>query len=189
MPRDIKVIKKASEAQPGNDLEISTQNDGLTVGLKEANDFIGGELKKKIKSQYAGKSIKFKSIDYTSKGDDESMEVILDDGSKIMVKKDDILPPRLSERELNEIGVYNSETDTANNPKTGENKPDELTGFVEKLINSVDSVSAALEEIKATMEDNSNLSTEVINGCISSLQQYVKSLHDEQESSAQANPS
>lgn len=106
-----------------------------------------------------------------------------------MVKKDDILPPRLSEEELNEIGVYNSETDSSNNPKTGENTPDELTGFVEKLIDSVSNVSAALSEIKATMEENSNLSTELINGCIDSLQQYVKSLQDEQETSAQANPS
>lgn len=136
-PRDIKVIKKASESQPGNDLEIETQGDGGTVGIKEANFSFG---KKKV------------------------------------------------DAELNEIGVYKSEKDTENNPKTGENTPDELTGIVEKLKDTVTQVITALGEMKSTVEENSNLSTEPIGNCIDELTAYVNSLQAEMDKTSGLNP-
>jgi len=87
---------------------------------------------------------------------------------------------------LNETGVYNSETDKENNPKTGENKPDELTGMVSKLMDSVAGVIGSLEDIKDMVEENSSLSYTALETCIAELQSYVKSLQDESDISAQA---
>jgi hypothetical protein len=87
---------------------------------------------------------------------------------------------------LNETGVYNSETDKENNPKTDENKPDELTGMVSKLMDSVAGVIGSLEDIKDMVEENSSLSYTALETCIAELQSYVKSLEDESDISAQA---
>ena len=89
--------------------------------------------------------------------------------------------------ELNEVGVYNSENDIAANPKTAENKPDELTGFLAGLTDSVNGIIGELAELKKTVEENSKLSFDSLNVCIAELQSYVKSLDDESEISAAAN--
>lgn len=127
-----------------------------------------------------------KAVDYTSKGDEDLVDIIVD-GSKTQIKKKFIEDPKLSETELNEIGVYNSENDIAANPKTGENKPDELTGFVTKLTDSVNGIIGSLVELKAAVEENSKLSFDSLDVCIAELQSYVKSLDEEAEISSQTN--
>jgi len=181
-PSDIKVIKKASEAQPGNDLEITTQGDGATVGISEAIGFVKGIVSKDSGSDLAGQTVMVKAVDYTSKGDEDMIEISVDNKKEKIKKKyiTDII-------KLNEIGVYNTETDTNNNPKTKENIPDELTGFVENLIDSVNHVVASLSEIKKLVNENSSLSSEAIDKCVAELQSYSKSLSEESEVSASAN--
>lgn len=120
-----------------------------------------------------------KAVDYTSKGDEDEIEIMIDGTRKSRVKKKHL--------ELNEVGVYNSENDIANNPKTGDNKPDELTGFLASLTDSVNGIIGELTELKKTVEENSKLSFDSLNVCIAELQSYVKSLDDESEVSASAN--
>jgi len=120
-----------------------------------------------------------KAVDYTSKGDEDDIEIMIDGTRKSSVKKKHL--------ELNEVGVYNSENDIANNPKTGDNKPDELTGFLAGLTDSVNGIIGELEELKKTVEENSKLSFDSLNVCIAELQSYVKSLDDESEISVSAN--
>ena len=91
--------------------------------------------------------------------------------------------------ELKEYGVYNSETDLSANPKTGENKPDELTGFISKLTDSVKSIIGDMEELKKQVEDESNLSFDSLDVCIGELTSYLESLDQESDVSSSANPS
>jgi hypothetical protein len=194
-PNQIKVTKKASEAQPGNDLELNTQGDGATVGIREAVGFVQGSVKKNYNGPEAGASIMFSAEDYTSKGDDDMIDIVID-GKKSQMKKRDIEDPRLStakdvtesRKNLDEVGVYNSENDIAANPKTKENKPDELTGFVSQLTDSVNGIIGDLTELKKTVEENSELSFDSLDVCIAELQSYVKSLDEESEVSSQSNP-
>lgn len=194
-PNQIKVTKKASEAQPGNDLEINTQGDGATVGIREAVGFVQGSVKKNYNGSEAGASIMFSAEDYTSSGDDDMIEIVIN-GKKSQMKKRDIEDPRLStakdvtesRKNLDEVGVYNSENDIAANPKTKENKPDELTGFVSQLTDSVNGIIGDLTELKTTVEENSELSFDSLLVCIAELQSYVKSLDEESEVSSQSNP-
>lgn len=131
-------------------------------------------------TQLASKPCLVKSIDYTSKGDADKIEIMIGE-QKFMIEKKFV-----TDVKLNETGVYNSETDKENNPKTGENKPDELTGMVSKLIDSVAGVIGSLEDIKDMVEENSSLSYTALETCIAELQSYVKSLEDESDVSAQA---
>lgn len=194
-PNQIKVTKKASEAQPGNDLEINTQGDGATVGIREAVGFVQGSVKKNYNGSEAGASIMFSAEGYTSSGDDDMIEIVIN-GKKSQIKKRDIEDPRLStakdvtesRKNLDEVGVYNSENDIAANPKTKENKPDELTGFVSQLTDSVNGIIGDLTELKTTVEENSELSFDSLLVCIAELQSYVKSLDEESEVSSQSNP-
>ena len=191
-PNQIKVTKKASEAQPGNDLEINTQGDGATVGIREAIGFVKGSIKKNYSGPEAKASIMFSAEDYTSKGDDDMVAVIIN-GKKSQMKKRDIEDPRLSAAKdvtenLDEVGVYNSENDIAANPKTKENKPDELTGFVSQLTDSVNAIISDLTELKMTVEENSELSFDSLSVCIAELQSYAKSLGEEADISSQSNP-
>ena len=91
--------------------------------------------------------------------------------------------------ELKEYGVYNSETDLSANPKTGENKPDELTGFISKLIDSVKGIIGDIAELKKQVEDESNLSFDSLDVCVGELQSYLKSLEQEGDISTTATPS
>lgn len=127
-----------------------------------------------------------KAVDYTSKGEEELIDIIVD-GTKTQIQKKFIEDPKLSERELNEVGVYNSENDIFSNPKTGENKPDELTGFASKLIDSVNEIIGNLTELKTSVEENSKLSFDSLGVCIAELQSYVKSLDEELKLSSQSN--
>jgi hypothetical protein len=90
---------------------------------------------------------------------------------------------------LNEVGVYNSENDITNNPKTGENKPDELTGFLAGLTDSVNGIIGELVELRKSVEENSSLSFDSLDVCVAELQSYVKSLDDESEISSASNVS
>jgi len=103
--------------------------------------------------------------------------------NKIKVLKKYIEIPKLIE-----YGVYNSETDIKANPKSGENKPDELTGFISKLTDSVKSIIGDLKDLKKSVEENSKLSYDSIDICMSELQSYLQSLEVEAGESAAANP-
>jgi hypothetical protein len=103
-------------------------------------------------------------------------------------KKIKVLKKFIEIPKLIEYGVYNSETDTQTNPKTKENKPDELTGFMAGLTDSVKHAISSLAELKETVEKNSKLSYDSLDICIAELQSYVQSLETESEESAQSNP-
>jgi hypothetical protein len=127
-----------------------------------------------------------KAVDYTSKGDDDLIDIVVND-VKTKIQKKFIDDPKLTEKELFEIGVYNSENDISANPKTGENKPDELTGFTSALTDSLNSIISSLSELKASVEKNSKLSCDSFNICIDELQSYVNTLDSESEISSQSN--
>jgi hypothetical protein len=103
-------------------------------------------------------------------------------------KKVKVLKKYVEIPKLIEYGVYNSETDTQSNPKTGENKPDQLTGFVSGLSDSVKAIISDITELKKTVEENSELSFDSLDICVSELTSYLKSLDTESEVSASANP-
>ena len=103
-------------------------------------------------------------------------------------KKVKILKKYIEIPKLIEYGVYNSETDTQSNPKTKENKPDELTGFISGLTDSVKNIISDIVELKKTVEENSELSFDSLDICASELTSYLKSLDTESEVSASGNP-
>jgi hypothetical protein len=102
-------------------------------------------------------------------------------------KKIKVLKKFIEIPKLIEYGVYNSETDTQTNPKTKENKPDELTGFMAGLTDSVKHAISSLAELKETVEKNSKLSYDSLDICIAELQSYAQSLEAESEESAASN--
>lgn len=102
-------------------------------------------------------------------------------------KKIKVLKKYIEIPKLIEYGVYNSETDTQTNPKTGENKPDELTGFMSGLTDSVKQVISSLTELKETVEKNSKLSYDSLDICVAELQSYVQSLEIESAESVASN--
>jgi hypothetical protein len=82
-------------------------------------------------------------------------------------------------KELNEYGVYNSETDINNNPKSGENKPGELVSFFGKVIERLNGIKDQLSEVKDMIKDNDSISPKSVESCIAEIETYVKSLEDE----------
>ena len=126
-----------------------------------------------------------KAIDFTSGGDEDEVEVMVSGDKKFKVKKKYIA----GVQELKEYGVYNSETDIGANPKSGENKPDELTGFIAKLTDSVQGLIGDITELKNLVDENSSISFDSLDVCIGELQSYLKSLEQEAEVSGSASPS
>jgi hypothetical protein len=82
-------------------------------------------------------------------------------------------------KELNEYGVYNSETDINNNPKSGENKPGEMVSFFGKVIERLNGVKEQLTEIKDMIKENDSISPKSVETCIAEIDTYIKSLEDE----------
>lgn len=119
------------------------------------------------------------ALDFTSKGDDQDVEVLIDGSQKIMIKKKLLTDVLVENVELNEYGVYNSENDINNNVKTKENEPSNTESFIHSLIDSTKTIVGTLAGVKETIEENSKLSFESINICIAELQTYIKSLEDE----------
>jgi hypothetical protein len=129
-----------------------------------------------------------KAIDYTSKGDDDDISILLGGTKSTKIKKKFLTNVLVEKRKLNEVGVYNSETDIKQNPKTDDNTPDELTGFLSSLRESIEHVLSSLNDIKSSVMDNSDLSYDSLDICMSELKSYLKSLSDESEVSASSNP-
>lgn len=124
-----------------------------------------------------------KAVDYTSGGDNDDIEVMIGGTKKAKVKKkfiEDVV-------ELNEYGVYNSETDTKSNVKTGENEISDSQAFIDGLCDSVKHVIASLTEMKKTVEENSKLSFDSLDICVAELTTYCTSLEDEAANIGSAN--
>lgn len=106
------------------------------------------------------------------------MEVILPGKKSVSVKKSDV--------KLFEAGVYNSETDINNNPKTDENKPDETTEKLQSILDLVDGTIAHLQELKSAVDEGTSLSSESLEKCITELTTYKQNLQSESEYSQKA---
>jgi len=103
------------------------------------------------------------------------------DPTKIVSQFDGMSVAIEEKKELNEYGVYNSETDINNNPKTGENKPAELTAFFGKVIERLKDITTQLAEVNDMIKENDSISPKSIEICVAELETYVKSLEDESE--------
>jgi hypothetical protein len=96
------------------------------------------------------------------------------------VKKSDV--------KLFEAGVYNSETDINNNPKTDENTPDDITGKMDNFLFHVESAIGQLQELKTMIEETSSISADSIETCIAELTNYRNNLEKEKTHSKAASP-
>ena len=121
-----------------------------------------------------------KALDFTSKGDNEEVDVMHGD-TRLKIKKNLVEPT-----ELFETGVYNSETDVNSNPKTGENTPDKVGAVIDRLTERITEIVTSLEELQLFVKDNSALSHDSLDKCISELSSYVKALEDETKEGASA---
>jgi hypothetical protein len=98
-----------------------------------------------------------KAIDYTSRGDNEDVEILYVGGKKTRIKKRFLEPLEVFEnKNLSETGVYNSETDIHANPKTGENKPDKNTGLLAAIADKVTEILYGLDDLRTFIKDNSD---------------------------------
>jgi hypothetical protein len=130
-----------------------------------------------------------RATDYTTKGDDEDIEIMVGGADTTKIKKKYLTQVLVEKkRELNEYGVYNSENDVNNNVKTGENEPSDEQGFIMKLTDSVKHVIGSLEEIRATVRDESKVSFDSIDVAVAELRSYVQSLEEEGEIMASTSP-
>jgi hypothetical protein len=136
----------------------------------------------------AGNEVMVKAIDYTTKGDNDNIEVMVGGSTKKEIQKKYLTNVLVEGRELNEYGVYNSENDVNNNVKTKENEPSDEQGFIVKLADSVKHVIGSLTEIKGTVRDESKLSFDPLDVAIAELTSYVQSLEEEGEVIASATP-
>ena len=165
-------------AQPGNDLELITQVDGASVGVKEAKEYVSGKLKANAAitgvNIAAGDPVQINALDFTKGGDETEVRIIINGNTTIKVKKN-LLEPT----ELFETGVYNSEMDVNSNPKTAENTPDKVGAVVDRLTERIKEITSTLDELVLFVKDNSSLSHESLDKCINELSSYVKALEDE----------
>jgi hypothetical protein len=102
-------------------------------------------------------------------------------GKLASVKKADV--------KLFEAGVYNSQTDMENNPKTGENKPDDVTGGIDMALDGIENAIANLAELKVSIEESTSFSAETIDKCIAELTSYKTHLSQEKSHSTSASVS
>jgi len=126
-----------------------------------------------------GQPVMIKAIDFTSKSDTDDVLIRLENGKETTVQKKYVEPV-----ELFETGVYNSEMDVNNNPKTDENTPDKVGAVVDRLTERIKEITFSLEELVLFVKDNSSLSHDSLDKCISELTSYVKSLEDESKQAA-----
>lgn len=122
-----------------------------------------------------------KALDFTKKGEDEDIDILYAGGKAMTIKKKFLEPT-----ELFEYGVYNSETDANSNPKTGENKPDMAGAVVTRVTERLKEIAHSLDELRVFIKDNSALSHDSLDKCISEITSYVKSLDNENQEAASA---
>lgn len=175
-------LHKKHRAKPGNAVEINSQADGGTVAIEEKNEegYVKAELTVMSQGVPAGTQIQIKALDYTSKSDSESVNVLLPNKKMAIVKKSSI--------KLFEAGVYNSQEDIKNNPKTEENKPDEVAAKLDSVLLEIENAIMHLQELKITIDEGSVLSSKAIDTCILELTSYKESLKKEKEISNTATP-
>lgn len=169
-PDSLKSIKKASEAKPGNPTELETQSDGASVGIKEASQFVKARIKdsSKIYSTNKDKQIMVRALDYTSRGENEDVEILTGSGKSLIVKKKDV--------ELLETGVYNDQKDSENNPKTGENKSTPEVVVLNKIQDITKDVIGQISELRNFIKKETNLSIDALESSLSELENYSQSL-------------
>lgn len=177
------MTKPAVKAKAGNDLELSTQGDGNSVDLKEGqSEYVKGKIDKSAGIQGAGQEILVNALDYTSKGDNQDIEIMLPGNKKIYVPK-----KYITGVELNEYGVYNSETDVNNNVKTKENVPSLENKIVASVIERVKETIGSLGEIRQSVEKETSISFDSIDIAVHELSTYISSLEEELGNLAKTN--
>ena len=119
-----------------------------------------------------------KAIDFTSKGDEDNITV-KHKNETIQIKKKFVEPT-----ELFETGVYNSESDTKTNPKTGENTPDAAAAVISRVSQRIEEIVTSLDELRLFVKDNSTLSHESLDSCITELTAYTKSMEEESKNAS-----
>jgi hypothetical protein len=151
----------------------------MSVAIKEKEEgYVAAVLAVEAGGLPAGEKVLVKAIDYTSKGNSENIEVVLPGKKSVSVKKSDV--------KLFEAGVYNSEMDINNNPKTDENKPDGTTEKLQNVLDMVDSTIAHIQELKSAVDEGTSLSSESLEKCITELTTYKQNLQAEAEHSQKA---
>jgi hypothetical protein len=172
-PTELKATDKKYRAKPGNPVEINSQGDGATVAIKEEKEegYVNAKIGVEVQGVPAGTTVQIKALDYTSKADNDNIDIILPNKKLAQVKKKDV--------KLFEAGVYNSETDMKNNPKTKENQPDEVTGKLDTVLDGVENLLAELTELKTVVDSDTKFSSETLEKCIAELNTYKKSLSEE----------
>lgn len=126
-----------------------------------------------------------KALDFTSRGNNDNVEIIYGAGKKKLIKKKYLQPIDVLERKnLYETGVYNSETDVKSNPKTSENKPDKSSGLLAAIGDKAGEILYGLEDLKTFIQDNSNISHDFIDNTISDFKSFLTSIEKESEISA-----
>lgn len=126
-----------------------------------------------------------KAIDYTSRGDNEDVEILYGGGKKMKIKKRFLEPLEVFEnKNLSETGVYNSETDIHANPKTEENKPDKNTGLLAAIADKVTEILYGLDDLRTFIKDNSDLSHESVDKAIADFKSFLSSIESESEVTA-----
>jgi len=126
----------------------------------------------------AGSIIQINALDFTRKGDEDLITIKLTDNTISSIKKKYVTPT-----ELFEYGVYNSEMDVNSNPKTGENAPDITTALVNRVTERLQEITHSINEIILFIKDNSSLSHESLDKCVSEINSYVSSLESEKQDS------
>jgi len=177
---ELKSVSKISSPKKGNPLEITTQGDGSSVGIKEAAEegYVKAKISVPIQTYPKDTVVQVKALDYTSKADGDQIDILLPNNKLVSIKKNDV--------KLFEAGVYNSETDIKNNPKTKENKPDESTGKMDFVLSGIENQIVELSELKKMIDEETSFSSETIETCIAELTMYKTSLSTEREKSAGA---
>lgn len=126
-----------------------------------------------------------KALDYTSRGDNDNVEILYGGGKQIMIKKKFLVPLEVFEnKNLSETGVYNSETDIHANAKTSENKPDKTNGVLAAVADKVTEILYGLEDLRTFIKDNSQISHDAVDKSIEDFKSFLTSLDSESEVAA-----
>lgn len=128
----------------------------------------------KIYATNKDKQIMVRALDYTSRGENEDVEILTGSGKSLIVKKKDI--------ELLETGVYNDQKDSENNPKTGENKATPEVVVLNKIQDITKDVIGQISELRNFIKKETNLSIDALESSLSELENYSQSLQDHLQS-------
>lgn len=128
----------------------------------------------KIYSTNKDKQIMVRALDYTSRGENDNVEILTGSGKSLIVKKKDV--------ELLETGVYNDQKDSENNPKTGENKSTPEVVVLNKIQDITKDVIGQISELRNFIKKETNLSIDALESSLSELENYSQSLQDHLQS-------